>query len=335
MRRNPASPVTNLQKLLSGRNAAQQQIQRIRGGVQMPPLCYLTEEKRILKKPSVLLMAVVLTISLVSCGEKREAGKKKDGDVQAKVLATVNGVPITEYDVKEISRRAAGHGEGMNPEAAKNVLQTVIRNELIYQKSVELGLDKNQVYRSRLREAEAQLRAFQRQEMAAFYLRHLKSKAEVTDAEAQEYFEKNAKRIQTKLHVWQIFYKGNYPGIAKDYEDLKKGMPFEKVASRRFPNLPKGMKAPWDMGFLHWSQIPPYWQDVVDRLKPGQTSEIIKGPSDRYWVIKLAKKEVDPKITFATEKQRIVEILHKQKSDELYDTMLSEMKIKAKIVLPQ
>ena len=303
--------------------------------MQMPPLCYLIEEKRTLKKPSVLFVAVILMTFLISCGEKREAGQKTDADPQAKILATVNGVPITEYDMKQMLRIAVGHGEPPNPEAAQNALQTLIRDELIYQTSLEVGLDKNQEYRRKLNEADAQLRAFKRQEMTALYLRHLKSKAEVTDSDAQAYFEKNAKSIQTKLHVWQIFYRGNYPGIAKDYEDLKKGMPFEKVASRRFPNLPKGMKAPWDMGFLHWSQIPPYWQDVVDRLKPGQTSEIIKGPSDRYWVIKLVNKEVDPKITFATEKGKIVEILRKKKTDELYENMLSQMRTNAKIVFPK
>jgi peptidyl-prolyl cis-trans isomerase C len=288
-----------------------------------------------LKKPRILFVVFILMAFLFSCGEKREANQKTDADVQVKVLATVNDVPITEYDVKQSLKRGVGHGEGVNPEAAQNVLQTLVRNELIYQKSVELGLDKNQAYRKKFNEVQAQLRAFQRHEMSSLYLNYVRSKVEVTDPDVQAYFEKNAKRIQTKYHVWQIFYKGNYPGIAKDYEDLKKGMPFEKVVSRRFPNLPKGMKAPWDMGFLYWSQIPPYWQDIVDRLKPGQTSEIIKGPSDRYWVIKLVNKEVDPKITFATEKQRIVEILRKQKSDELYDKMLSEMKAKAKIVLPQ
>jgi len=62
----------------------------------------------------------------------------------------------------------------------------------------------------------------------------------VTDSEAREYFEKNSGKIQTKFHVWQIFYRGEETRIAQDSKDLKSGMPFEKVAARRFPNLPKG-----------------------------------------------------------------------------------------------
>jgi len=63
-------------------------------------------------------------------------------------------------------------------------------------------------------------------------------------------------------------------------------------------------------------------------------SDVIKGPNDRFWVIKLINKTVDPKITFAAEKERIVEILQKQKTDELYENMLNEMRTKAKILYP-
>jgi parvulin-like peptidyl-prolyl isomerase len=270
--------------------------------------------------------------SLLSCGGKKEANQK--GDTEVKVLAKVNGVPITEYDLKQILKRVP-MGEGMHPEVSKNMLQTLVREELIYQRSIELGLDKNQEYRRKLREGEAQLRAFQRQEMSILFRRYVHDKVEVTDSDVKGYFDKNVKKLQTKYHVWQIFYKGKYPEIVKDYGDLKSGMPFEKVAARRFPNLPPNVKAPWDIGEMHWNQMPQPWQDVVDRLAPGQVSDIIKGPNDRFWVIKLVAKTVDPKITFATEKERIVEVLRKEKADKLYDDTLSQMRAKSEIVSPK
>ena len=288
-----------------------------------------------MKKIMVPLIAVFLVTSLLfSCAEKREAHQKTDGDVKGKILATVNGVPITEIDVKQSLKRVA-HGEKVMPEAPQNVLQTLVRNELIYQQSLELGLDKNPGYKQKLYEAEAQLREFQRQEMATLYREYIKNKAVVTDSETREYFEKNSGKIQTKFHVWQIFYRGEETRIAEDDKELKSGKSFEKVAARRFPNLPKGMKAPWDLGDLYWFQIPAPWQGVVDRLEPGQTSDIIKGPNNRFWVIKLVDKTVDPKITFDTEKGKIAEVLQKQKADELYDTTLGQMRAKSKIIFPK
>jgi len=289
-------------------------------------------EMKALKKLIVPLIAVFLTTALFSCAEKREANQKSGSNVQGKVLATVNSVPITEKDLKQSLKRGA-HGEAVNPEASENALQTLVRNELVYQQSLELGLEKNPEYRRKIDEVEAQLRDYKKQELMPVYRDYIKNKAVVTDSEAKEYFEKNSKRIQTKFHIWQIFYKGGEARIAEDYKDLKSGMSFEKVALRRFPGLPKGMKAPWDIGYLYWFQLPTPWQGVLDRLEPGQTSEIIKGPNERFWVIKLVDRLLDPKITFATEKGKIIEVLRKQKADELSESMLSQMRKKSKIII--
>ncbi len=288
-----------------------------------------------MKKIGFLVMAVFLTAILGSCSDKRGASPKAEGEaqgkVEAKVVATVNGAPITEYDVTQIQRRVP-HGETIVP---KNILDTLVRNELVYQKSIELGLDKNPVYRKKLDEVEAQVREYQRQEMAVLFREYVRKKVTVTDSEAQDYFNKNSKRIQTQYHILQIYHRGAEAEIDKAYKDIKAGTPFEKVAAKRFPKLPKGMQPPWDVGYLHWFQVPPAWQDTVDRLKPGQVSDIIKGPGERFWVIKMVDRKVDPKVTFAAEKERVVDILRMEKASALYDSMLAEMKTKAKIAYPK
>ena len=287
-----------------------------------------------MKKLHVVFIALLLTVSLASCGKNKEAGRTA-ADAQAKVLATVNDVPITEYDLKLIQSRVPA-GTAGHQVAGQNMLDTLVRDELIYQKGLELGLDKDPNYRRKLVEVEAQLRAFQRQEMSALYSRQLQSKVEVTDGEAQAYFEKNVKKMQTKYHILEIFCRGNEAQIVKAQQDLQSGITFEKVAARQFPaTLPANMKTPWDLGEMHWSQIPENWQEVVDRLAPGQVSDIIKGPKERFWIIKLVSKTVDPQITFATEKAKIIGILSQQKSKALYDTSLSELKTKAKIAFPK
>lgn len=287
-----------------------------------------------MKKIGVPLIVVFLMASLFSCTGKKEANPKTENDSQWKILATVNGVPITEYDVNLTLKRIV-HGETVTPEATQNILENLVRNELIYQQSLELGLDNNFEYRRKLYEADAQLRDYKRREISPLYREYIKNKVVVTDSEAKEYFEQNSKRVQTKIHLGQIYYKGDEARIAEDYKEIKSGKSFEKVASKRFLNLPKGMKAPWDLGYLHWSQIPSFWQDSIDRLKPGQVSDIIKGPNERFWVIKLIDRTVDPNITFSTEKANIVEILRKQKTDELSKTMLGQIRTKSKIVFPK
>jgi parvulin-like peptidyl-prolyl isomerase len=343
MRWKPAKPATDCRLCRAVEVPRGSKFQSVKkGGMQMPPFFHpghagktgANQETMTLKKIRVPLIAVFLMASLVSCGEKREANKKTDSDVQGRILATVNGVPITEVDVNQSLKRVV-HGEKVIPQDTQNILQTLVRNELVYQQSIELGLDKNPEYRRKVYEAETQLREFKRQEITTLYRDYIRSKAVVTDSEAKEYFEKNSKRIQTKYHVWQIYYKGEETRITEDYKELKSGKPFEKVASKRFPNLPKGMKAPWDLGDLYWFQIPTPWEGIIDRLEPGQVSDIMKGPGERFWVIRLVDKTVDPKITFDTERGKLVEVLKKQKADELYDTMLGQMRAKSKIVFPK
>jgi hypothetical protein len=96
-----------------------------------------------LRKPIVLFIAVVLTALLASCSEKREANQKPAADDQIKVLATVNGVPINEFDMKQRLQKAVTGGD-VNHEVSQNMLQNLVRVELIYQKSIQLGLDKKE-----------------------------------------------------------------------------------------------------------------------------------------------------------------------------------------------
>jgi hypothetical protein len=247
-----------------------------------------------------------------------------------KILAKVNGVPITEHDVAQRSKRGAAGAPGHD--VSGNVLQTVVRDELIFQKAVELGLDTEPEYRQRLDALEAQLRAFQRQEMSTRYRRYVQENAAVTDAEARAYFDERAPFIRTRFHVLQILYRGRHAEIVKDHQDVKSGMSFEDVASRRFPGFPKESRPPWDLGEMYWHQIPQSWRGIVDRLEPGEVSEVIRGDNERFWVIKLANKATDPRISFETEKDRIVEVLRQQKADALYDSMLADLKGKADIV---
>ena len=279
-----------------------------------------------MRTPTILFVAVVWAAA--ACGREGGPGPKRAIAGQAKVLATVNGVPITEDDLTQRSKSALAGAH----ELSGNVLQTIVRDELIYQKAVELGLDGEEEYRHKLDALEAQLRAFRRREMSALYRRHVQQQAAVTDPEARAYFDKNASSIQTRFHVLQLFYRGKYQEVVKDQADLKSGTPFAEVASRRLAGVPISGKPPWDLGEMSWFQMPPPWRGIVDRLEPGQVSEIIKGENDRFWVIALAGKRIDPAITFATERERIVEGLRQQKADALYDTMLAEMKQKAKIV---
>lgn len=270
--------------------------------------------------------------SFAASGAASDNGSPADG--QEKVLATANGVSITENDLQQ-SLKLKTRGEKITEEARKTFLETVVGSELAAQAAQGLGLDRDPAYQKKLREAEAQLRAFRRENLASLYRSHVLSQAGVTETDARTFFDKNADRIRTRVHVWQIARRGEVEKITQDEKDLKNGVSFEEVAARGYPNPSEGAKPHWDLGLLHWSLVPQAWQEALDGMKPGETSGIIKGERGRYWILRLVDRKVDPAITFETEKQRILEILRVEKTEGAYEQAVRKLKASATIVISE
>ena len=292
------------------------------------------------KTASVLLplLAAVALSPTLACGQSQSTsttnqatGTPAQPPKSAKdVLATVNGIPIGEADVRfALSRR--GHDPEIPPEHRKNVLEVIIRRELISQKAVEFGLDANAGYQEKLRRMEAQINAFKRKELSELFWREIAGRAVISEAEAKKYFAENAARIRTELRVWQILRRKESL-IDQALNDLEQGTSFEEVAGRRFPKLPKTGGEPWDLGYLRWKQVPKAWRKVVYDLKKGEVSGVIRGPNNRFWIIKLIEKRENPDITFESSKPTIMEVLKNAKIEELREKTDRDLRAKASIL---
>ncbi len=246
------------------------------------------------------------------------------------LLVTVNGTPIGQADVDFAMR--GGHGNEFAAPRRKDVLERIIQEELARQKAVELGLDANPNFREKLRCMEAQLNAFKRKELSEVFARHeITRRAEVSDADARQYFVNNATRIRTELHIWQIL--GRKENLVRQaLNEIQLGASFEEVARRRFPNLPSTAGQPWNLGYLKWTQVPKSWRSVVHDLKSGEVSGVIKGPNRRFWIIKLIDKREDVNVTFESMKPVIVKQLKNVKIEELRETTHRDLRANANIV---
>ena len=120
--------------------------------------------------------------------------------------------------------------------------------------------------------------------------------------------------------------------IEQDLNDIARGTPFEAGPRARFPKLPKTVGAPWDLGYLRWQQVPKAWRNVVDDLKKGEVSGVIRGPNNRFWIIKLIDKRENPDITFESIKPTIMEVLKNAKIEELREKTDRDLRAKASIV---
>ena len=272
----------------------------------------------------LLLASAAAGVLVVACG--RDPGEG--------VLATVNGVPITEADIQFASTRAGAHGTEGAPTDREEVLETIIQQELAYQRAVELGLDEESAYREQLAKVEAQVSAFKRGKLSrAFFQQEVARRAAVSDQEAQDYFESNAVQLRTELHVWQILSR-DADSIEQALHDLGEGIPFEEVAGKRFPEMPNTVRKPWDLGYLKWGQIPEAWRDVIQDLDIGESSDIIRGPNNRFWIIQLVDERENPEIAFGDAEPGIMKILLNQKQEKLQKEIQQELRETARIVYP-
>lgn len=248
------------------------------------------------------------------------------------VLATVNGTPITEADVDYVARRGGGHRPHRAPPDQKQVLEDIIGQELVYQRALELGLDADPAYQNQLRSLEAQIDAFKRKTMAArFHKQEIIPKASVSDELARAYFDQHAQRIRTEVDVWQILRRTESQ-IEQVRSELAQGTPFEEVAAKQFPSLPPTARKPWELGYLRWEQLPESWRDVVYDMAPGETSGVIRGLSNRFWILKLIDKRENPDTTYETVKPKLVDMLKQEEIERLSEQTLRALREEAHIV---
>jgi len=276
-----------------------------------------------------LMIVTAAGVLLASCGSDHGVPSSGEG-----VLATVNGVPITEADVRLALTRSGAHGAEGAPKDNAAILENIIQQELANQRAVELQLDREPGYREELAKAEAQIRAFKRSRLSSAYFEHeIAKRAVVSDDEMREYIERNEVQLRTELHVWQILRR-DPDSIEQMRRDLSDGMPFEQVAAGAFPEMPNMDRKPWDLGYLKWSQIPDAWRDLIWGLQAGEISDVIRGPNNRFWIIKLVDKREDPKMTIEDAKPRIAKILMNQKQQELRERLRNELRETARIIYP-
>lgn len=248
------------------------------------------------------------------------------------VLSTVNGTPISRNDVMYQFKTTGGRNRpALTQDYLKTLLEGIVRDELIYQRAMVLGLDGDPGYQKALALAMVQINAYKREKLAEiFFQREVTEKAIVSDPEAQAYFDKNAGRIRTELHVHQIL-KRNEAQIEPILKELQQGASFDSVARKQFPEFPATLRNPWDLGYLRWKQVPESWRNVVYDLKPGQHSNIIPGPNRRFWIVKLVDRRENQALAFTDVRQEIKDILKDEKVRQLREKTLQDLRNQARI----
>ncbi len=276
-------------------------------------------------------LPLALCLALAACNASHGASPANAPRVEGEVLATVNGVPVTRDEVQGAAHGSLSHGGGA-PERNDDALARLIDDELLAQRAVATGLDRDPAFREELRVAEARFRVWRRTQLAALIERRTNdADAGVSDADARRWYEANTARARSEVRVAQILLRDE-GAAAQALRELRGGASFDDVARRLAPPSTDPAERPWVIGPLRWHQLPDAWRAPLDALRVDEVSEVIRGPNRRFWILKLLERRENTELTFASTRATIAQVLRDERAATERTRLHDELRRGARIV---
>ena len=177
-----------------------------------------------MKKTLLTLSIVAVTFTCASAADK--------------VLARVNRKSITESQLEEVLNRLPANYNSVknNPQFRKQILNTLINQELLYQEAKRENIEKDKKVQEQIEEAKKQI------VINALLEKHLKiNDVKVSDEEAKAFYEKNKAQF-TDANGKQVPFDTVKPFIVQTLEQQKKREAFMMAFNKYIDELKKKNK---------------------------------------------------------------------------------------------
>lgn len=274
-----------------------------------------------------------------------------------KIVATVNGEPVTLSELERILQPVYKQYEqiyqGDELEEAKRqarhgLLDQLIENKLILQKAKEEGISITEAameeeladikdkfgsleeFQSALEKEGLTLEQYKKDlsdqlTIKAMIEREVLAKAKVSPLEVEEYYNNHKDEFVNPrmVHIGHILIKDNERKIQNLYKQLGEGKDFTELASQ--------YSEAGDPGYISIGQLKPELREIVDSLKVGEYSKIIK--TDIGWHIIQLKGWKEPEaIPLGEAWDELEDKLFRKKLNQEHKKWTIRLKSKAHIV---
>jgi len=295
-------------------------------------------------------VAILAFILLAGCAPAKEKGP------ESPVLARVNQAPISVSRFKEklrflklgFSNLSGGVSGG--EEAKLDLLSQLIDEEMYVQEARKLRIEVtgseldarlakvesefNGDFRKALKQEDIGIDEFKedlgrRIAVEKLLNAQVYSKIKVGATEAKAYFEKNRRDFRRPMRIRARQIVVDRPEDARHImEELKKGANFAALAKARSlsPDSAKG----GDLGYFSKGEMPPQFEAVMFRMKPGKMSDIVKTPYG-YHIFKVEEVVKAQQPDFREAEAEVIKRLTLVKGDELFARWHDELKARTKI----
>lgn len=267
-----------------------------------------------MRKAAWVLLVIAAPL-LSACG----AGKAK----QEKILAMVNGQPITETMLEEEAKSLPPYVQPMLETRAgrEQFLESLITRDLLMQEAVRRGMDRREDIRERLSMARRSI-------LLEALLRDVTENAPGLSEDALKKFyaaNQESFRVSERVKVSHVLFKdrAKAEGWARKAEN---GMPFEEIM-KEAPN-DEGVAA--DLGFIERGKFDKAFEEAAFAAPAGKVTGPVRTVYG-YHLIRTGEKRPAGMQAFDEVRGQIEAELREQAQREAFESLLAQMKKQAKI----
>ena len=256
---------------------------------------------------------------LTACNKASAPADTTVAKPEGKPVATVNGTPISREMYDFYVKNTAGKPTGeLTAEQRSQLLDNLVRGEVIAQEALKEGLDKTGDAASMLELSRVQIL---QQAGATHYLDDKKP----SDAELKaEYDSQVALMPKSQLHVRHILVP-TQEAAQKIIDQLKKGAKFEDLAKKNSSDSSKDQGG--DLGWILPSSMVPPFAAALNTLKKGEYTQTPVQTQYGWHVIQLLDSRDTPVPPFEQVKERVAQILEQKKFRAYEDDLIKNAKI--------
>lgn len=265
-----------------------------------------------MKRNVPTLFALALAAALIG-------GGVEPASAEDKVVATIDGKPITEGDLA-VAESEVGSDMGTMPEVQKrmSLLEFLIDNQLFAEAAEGQKLNEGPDFETRLR-------YLKRRALREIYFEKV-IKASVSDEDAHKVYDDQVKLLKPEEEVSARHILVETEEQAKALkEKLNNGADFAELAKENSKD-PGSKDDGGNLGYFGHGQMVPQFEDVVFKLQKGEVSDPVKTQFG-WHLVKLEDRRAKQPPAFDIVKDRIVQSMLLQKAQQTAVTLRAKAKI--------
>ncbi len=233
------------------------------------------------------------------------------------ILAVVNGIPVTEDDLKyslQIAHRKENLSSGGELDISQ-YMQKMIDDALIAEETRRMDME-------RYPEVQQAINSYiLRESVIRLHNEEILQKISVPEKDIYDYYKKNYEKFS--LGIIEVNSEEEATGIL---EQIKSGGDFRELASRYSTHTSKEQG-----GEISLKRITlPFLEEPLTSLKPGEFSNVIKN-NDKYYIVKLISRQDAPDEEFNNLSKDLERAIRKQKEKERSDEYIAYLRNQATI----